>query len=141
MRALVVDDSSMIVERVSDTLQAMGFETTGAKDGDEAYAAFLEDHCDVVVADIVMPVCDGIELTRKIRAVNRHVPIVLLTSAGDMDYVRPARDAGASAYLLKPLDEDLLRQRVEELLDTSSMSAAGSPLGLPAEAARVTLRV
>jgi CheY-like chemotaxis protein len=139
MRALVVDDSTMVVRRVSDTLQAMGVTATTAKDGEEAYAAFLEGHYDVVVADIIMPICDGIELTRKIRAINRRVPIVLLTSASDIDYVRQARDAGASAYLLKPFDEGLLRQRVEELLASSSLPETGSPLGLQEEAVGVTM--
>jgi two-component system chemotaxis sensor kinase CheA/two-component system sensor histidine kinase and response regulator WspE len=125
MRALVVDDSLVIVRMVSALLREMGIEVTEASEGEEGYVAFQQHPFELVVTDIMMPVCDGIELTRKIRTIDPKVPILILTSAADIHHVIQARDAGANAYLLKPLEPALLRQRVDELLAETMCQSAG----------------
>ncbi len=116
MRALVVDDSPVIVEIISHTLRKAGFEVASAANGDDGFAAFQLADFDIVLTDITMPECDGIEMTEMIRAVSPEVPIVMVTAANDQSYMTRARQAGATAYLLKPIDGISLRSTVEELV-------------------------
>jgi CheY-like chemotaxis protein len=116
MRALVVDDSAVIVEIISHTLRKAGFEVASAANGDDGFAAFQLGDFDIVLTDITMPECDGIEMTERIREVSPHVPIVMVSAANDESYMARARQAGATAYLLKPIDGISLRSTVEELV-------------------------
>jgi DNA-binding response OmpR family regulator len=116
MRALVVDDSAMIVELISHTLRKAGFEVASARNGADGLAAFQLGDFDIVLTDITMPECDGIEMTEKIRAVSPEVPIVMVTAADEPEYMARARQAGATAYLLKPIDGIALQATVEELV-------------------------
>jgi CheY-like chemotaxis protein len=63
MRALVVDDSAVIVEIISNTLRKAGFEVASAANGEDGFAAFQLGDFDIVLTDITMPECDGIEMT------------------------------------------------------------------------------
>lgn len=124
MKAIVADDSSMILHKVCGLLDLMGFETVAVRNGIAAHEAFLLDSADLIVTDLIMPEYDGIELTRRIRELDRYVPIAVLTSAADLRYVERAEAAGASAYLLKPIDDELFQRRIEALLDSVSEKTA-----------------
>ncbi len=123
MKAIVADDSSVILHKVCRLLDQMGFETVAVRNGIAAYEAFLLDSADLIVTDLIMPEYDGIELTRRIRELDRYVPIAVLTSAADLRYVERAEAAGASAYLLKPIDDEQFQHRIEALLDSVSEKA------------------
>ena len=71
---------------------------------------------DVVLMDLVMPVMDGIEATRKIKAVCPDIKITILTSFADQDHVIPAIEAGASGYLLKDIEPDELVMAIRKLV-------------------------
>ena len=72
---------------------------------------------DLVVTDIIMPGLDGIELTRQIREHSTDVPVIVVTSAADPRYVTSARDAGATDYLVKPLNQKHLREKVQQIVE------------------------
>ncbi len=122
-QVLVVDDSRVVRRCVAAVLQEAGFSTVEAEDGCEAFDVFQQRAFDLVVTDIVMPNCDGLTLTGKIRAADREIPIVILTSTADRCQVDKAKAVGASAYLLKPFDPGALIQRVETLLASTSQTA------------------
>ncbi len=115
MRALVVDDSAVIVAQISHVLLEAGFDVVAAVDGAEGFTAFERDEFDLIVTDITMPICDGIAMTEKIRQSGSRVPIVFVTAADDWDYVDRARNAGADSYLIKPVESAQLRRRLAEL--------------------------
>lgn len=116
MRALVVDDSAVMVELISNILRKGGFEVSAARNGLDGLAAFQLGDYDIVITDITMPECDGIEMTERIRAMSADVPIVMVTAADSPEYETRARQAGATAYLLKPIDGIALQATVEELV-------------------------
>jgi CheY-like chemotaxis protein len=116
MRALVVDDSPLIVELISQILRKAGFEVTAAHSGSSGLATFQLEEFDIVLTDISMPEGDGIEMAERIRAVSPEVPIVMVTAADEPEYMARARQAGATAYLLKPIDGIVLQSTVEELV-------------------------
>jgi two-component system chemotaxis sensor kinase CheA len=116
---LVVDDTAVVRELERSILEQAGYRVRTAGDGHQALAALADAPADLVVTDVDMPNCDGLELTRSIRAepALAGLPVVVVTSkAGDADR-RRAMDAGADAYLVKgDLDQRALLEVVGRLL-------------------------
>jgi CheY-like chemotaxis protein len=117
-RILIAEDSDTVREAIRRAFEARGFEVTVAVDGAEALRLAADQAFDAVSTDIVMPNVDGYELARRLRADPRHaaVPIVMLTSKdARIDQLRGI-DAGADAYVTKPVDAGDLVRQVEALL-------------------------
>jgi len=116
---LVVDDTAVVRELERSILEQAGYRVRTAGDGHQALAALADAPADLVVTDVDMPNCDGLELTRSIRAepALAGLPVVVVTSnVGDADR-RRAMDAGADAYLVKgELDQRALLEVVGRLL-------------------------
>ena len=103
-RVLVVEDTDDNRQIVRDLLNSAGYETIEAVDGPEGVAAALREKPDLILMDIQLPVFDGYEATRRIRAneATSRIPIIAVTSyalSGDAD---KARAAGCDDYLAKP---------------------------------------
>lgn len=80
-----------------------------AKDGDEGIKKFKKYKPDVVVTDILMPIKDGLELAREVKAISKDTPTIVLSAFSDKDRLIGAIDVGIDKYLIKPIDpEDLL---------------------------------
>jgi two-component system chemotaxis response regulator CheY len=116
MRALAIDDSSLIRRLVGATLTGFGFEVCTAVNGEEALVSLLRDGpFDLVVLDWNMPVMDGYEFLTRMRKLDRFagVRVIMLTARNEMDAVRRALEAGANEYLMKPFSPELLQQKIE----------------------------
>jgi chemotaxis protein histidine kinase CheA/CheY-like chemotaxis protein len=102
-RVLVVEDSVGVRELQRVILEGAGYDVATAVDGLDGAARLVGTPFDLVVVDVEMPGMDGFTLTRTIRATAgwQDVPIVIMTSRGDVADQRAGLDAGASAYLLK----------------------------------------
>ncbi|RBP92404.1 LuxR family two component transcriptional regulator [Cytobacillus firmus] len=87
-----------------------------AKNGREAVEMMQTNQPDVVLMDLDMPVMNGIEATRQIKASCPEVKIMILTSFSDQDHVIPAIEAGASGYQLKDIEPDILVQVIIQLM-------------------------
>jgi len=87
-----------------------------AKDGAEGVALTEQYQPDLVLMDISLPVMDGYEATRNIRKTFRTLPIIGLSAHAMRDDAEKAKAAGCTDYLTKPLDEDLLLQKLKEYL-------------------------
>jgi two-component system chemotaxis response regulator CheY len=107
---LAVDDSSSIRQMVSMTLTSAGFAVIEAKDGAEAFSKATTNHVDAVLTDVNMPVMNGLDFMRKYRAhpSSAGVPVVFLTTESDASLKDEARQAGATAWLVKPFNPDQL---------------------------------
>lgn len=105
MKVLLVDDHPLFLEGLQNLLTARGVEVVGtAQDGVEAQAQARLLHPDVVLMDIHMPRCDGLEATRLIKSEMPEVQIVMLTISAEDQHLFEAIKVGASGYLLKNLD-------------------------------------
>jgi len=115
IRVLIADDHGVVRAGLSQLLRTFeGVELVGAAaDGREAVELCEERHPHVVLMDLEMPVLDGIEATRRIRAAQPEVAVVVLTSFSDRDRILRALDAGAAGYLLKDAEPDELRRALE----------------------------
>jgi two-component system chemotaxis sensor kinase CheA/two-component system sensor histidine kinase and response regulator WspE len=117
-RVLVVDDSPVIRELVSQVLRAAGCDVENAGEGRSALAKIEASPPDLVIADVEMPIMDGFELLRRVRARSQHLPFVLLTSRGSADDRQRAVALGANAHLIKSgFQESTLLDTVRRFVD------------------------
>ena len=103
VRVLIVDDHALFLRGVSSILRVQpGFEVAGeAQDGGAAVAAYAKLRPDVVVMDIHMPVMDGLEATRRIKAMDPEAKILILTATDTDGSLLEAVKAGALGYVVK----------------------------------------
>ncbi len=114
-RILIVDDEERIVQTVKAYLDQEGFKTYTASDGEAALRAFEEKGPDLIVLDLMLPLLNGIEVTKKIRATS-NVPIIMLTAkASEADRV-VGLELGADDYMVKPFSPRELVARVRAVL-------------------------
>jgi two-component system chemotaxis sensor kinase CheA len=123
---LVVDDTAVVRELERSILEDAGYQVRTAADGHQALAELATTPADLVVTDLDMPNCDGLELTRAIRAQPglAGLPVVVVTSKAAEADRRLAMEAGADAYLAKAgLDREALLEVVGRLLGPAVLLA------------------
>ncbi|GHH37369.1 DNA-binding response regulator [Streptomyces candidus] len=118
IRVLVVDDQAMVREGIVLLLGLLpGIEVIGsAGDGEEAVALVAAHAPDVVLMDLRMPRCDGVEATRRIRAGHPSTHVVVLTTYADDDWLFRALRAGARGYLTKDADGTQILRAVQDVV-------------------------
>jgi light-regulated signal transduction histidine kinase (bacteriophytochrome)/CheY-like chemotaxis protein len=124
LRLLVVDDIDMNRDIASAFLTAGGHEVTCAETGEDAVAAASRADFDVVLMDVCMPGMDGLEATRRIRALGNSrawVPIVALTAQVFAEQIEECRAAGMNSHLAKPFAYDTLLEAVAQAAKPSSI--------------------
>ncbi|MFJ5309621.1 response regulator [Streptomyces sp. NPDC088350] len=117
-RVVVADDQTVVREGIVMLLGLLpGIEVVGAAvDGDEAVRLVAELAPDVVLMDLRMPRCDGVEATRRIRTEHPGTQVVVLTTFADDASLFPALRAGARGYLTKDAGGDEIVRAVESVL-------------------------
>lgn len=133
-RVLVVDDHPVNREVAALMLQALGCETAAACDGAEAVEAVEAQAWDLILMDVRMPRMDGLEATRRIRALAApasEIPIVAVTADAMPEDVRRCAEAGMAAHLAKPLTQARLLETLARFLDGRG-AAAERVSGCPA---------
>src|SRR5262245_24194111 len=123
MRILVVDDNRDILELVQSVLQIEGHEVVIARDGLEALQQELATQPDLVILDVNLPIFDGWEVCRRIKA-RRAVPVLLLTVRSERADIENSRAAGADAHLLKPFDIATFLEHIAMFTTNASSSSA-----------------
>jgi chemosensory pili system protein ChpA (sensor histidine kinase/response regulator) len=124
LNILIVDDSITLRRTVSDLIKRMGWNPIEAKDGLDALEILqtLTVKPDVIVLDIEMPRMDGYELSSALRSDEsyQHTPIIMLTSRSEEKHRKKAFESGATEYLVKPYQEDVLIDLIRKLSHKSS---------------------
>ncbi|HWI39970.1 MAG TPA: response regulator, partial [Verrucomicrobiae bacterium] len=115
---LIVDDDRMMSCTLSDLLEREGFRTAVAADGDTALEMFSELRPDLVLLDLVMPGKDGLATCREMRQIpgTEFTPVLIVTSLDDTEVVQLAFEAGATDFISKPVQHELLVYRVRYML-------------------------
>ena len=116
-KILIVDDEEEIRAELAGYLRDKGYEVEEAADGLEALEKFEASPADAVIGDMKMPRCPGDELTRRLRAVDPDLPVIILTGHYTNADVESARKAGATAVLKKPARLSELRRLLEHLTE------------------------
>lgn len=115
---LTVDDSPTLRSLLRDVLTRDGYDVVPAGSGEEALELMDREPIDLVLADLIMPTMDGYELCRRVKDLDplSPVPVILLTSKGDLTAKVAGFDAGADDYIIKPFKPEELIVRVRAQL-------------------------
>lgn len=124
MKVLLVEDDVRVAMTLSRGLAAEGFTVDVAGDGDEGHWKATEYAYDVVVLDVMLPGCSGLDVSRRLRAAGNWTPILVLTARDSVEDETAALDAGADDYLSKPFSFAVLVARLRALL---RRTAGGAP--------------
>ncbi|MBP1990248.1 response regulator [Paenibacillus eucommiae] len=128
-KVIIVDDEDMIREGLRRYVdwENFGFVVAGeASDGNQAYELIAQLQPHVVLTDIRMPFCTGIQLMHRIRDEHIKTKVVVLSGYDEFEYARSAIETGASGYLLKPIKKDKLREifnRIRQEYDADIQTA------------------
>lgn len=114
---LTVDDSRTMRDMVSFTLKSAGYDVLEAGDGQQALGVVTSKKVDLVIADLNMPVMDGLTLIRRLRALPtaRTLPILMLTTESDEKKKQEGRAAGATGWIVKPFNPEKLVSVVQKV--------------------------
>ena len=139
MRVLLVDDNRLMLEGLQSLLEARGIDVAGvAADGLESVDLAYELKPDVILMDVRMPGCDGLEATRLIKARVPQARIVMLTTSDDDDDLFEAIRCGACGYLIKSIDTETLVDALEHAQEGVPPFSPGLAAKLLEEFARVS---
>ena len=127
-KILIVEDEPKNLKLLRDLLQATGYETIEATDGEEGVELAKAMKPDLILMDIMMPKMDGLEATRIIKADDKtkHIPIVALTSYAMKGDKERTLEAGCDGYLAKPVDIRELLKTVGHFCEATVANPHGS---------------
>jgi two-component system OmpR family response regulator len=126
MRILVVEDEPAIAAGITAALEASGYQTRLAKDGEEAWFLGDTEDFDLIVLDLGLPKLDGLAVLKRWRNAGRQMPVLILTARGAWPERVEGIDAGADDYLAKPFQIEELMARVRALIRRAA--GHGSPV-------------
>lgn len=122
-RILVIDDNSAVVDILATQLRGAGYGVSGALTGEDGLRDFAQARPDVVLLDITLPgEMNGIEVLKRIRAIDPASKVIIVTGNTDPASAREALELGAVAYVDKPFDFAYLKRVVAAALQDKSTS-------------------
>lgn len=127
-KALVIEDDKNIAELLRLYLEKDGFEVAIAADGGKGLQLATDEHPDVILLDIMLPVMDGWQVCREVRAVS-DVPIIMLTAKGETYDKVSGLEMGADDYVTKPFDPDEVAARIHAVLRRAAGASAAAGAG------------
>ena len=129
LSVLLVEDEAKIRDLLAGVMEKVFKKVITAQNGEEGLKKFKKFNPNIVITDILMPIRDGLEMSKDIRAISPETPIVVLSAFNDKDKLMQAIEIGINKYLLKPIDMDELIYAIETLakakIDSSNLIEIG----------------
>jgi len=113
---LIVDDDQHVLESLAGVIGSWDYNIFSASSGQEALDIFKKNDIDLIISDIVMPGMNGIEFMEKIHDIDRQCLFIFLTGHPSMETAVEALQAGAEDYLVKPVNFDELKVKINRSL-------------------------
>ena len=129
-RIVVVEDDAALLQGLMDVLVFNGYEVRGVPEGGAGLKAVLENPCDLVLLDVMLPGLDGLSVCREIRRRKPNQAVVMITAKGAEDDIVAGFKAGADDYIPKPFSLRELMVRVEAVLRRAGKSTGDQQLVL-----------
>ena len=106
LKILIVEDEKRLAQLLKEAISDSFFKVIIAKDGIEGLKKYKSFKPDIVITDIMMPFCDGLEMTEKIKELDENITIIILSAHSDKEKLLKAIDVGINKYFIKPFDPD-----------------------------------
>lgn len=119
MKILLLEDNETLANAIYDRLKEVGFIVDLFYDGEEGLYAVETSEYDLLVLDLGLPVVDGIDIIKKLRASQKDIPILIISARDKLDQRILGLDLGADDYLCKPFELDEVVARIQALLRRS----------------------
>ena len=124
MKILLVDDSRTIRNIQKNVLSEIGqTDVAEAADGVEALSILSADRPDLMLIDWNMPNMDGITLVKKVREIDKNLPMIMVTTEAEKSRVLEAVKAGVNNYVVKPFTADTLREKIKQTMEKVGATA------------------
>lgn len=140
-RLLIVDDDLDVLSAHARFLRVEGFEVSVASDAASAWGRLSEDAFDLMITDLKMPGSDGLELTQWVRESLPDLPVFLISGMASMPDVVGAMQLGAVDFLEKPVDPEVLVEKIRAILATHQTAPLSRLPRVGVEARPLTDRV
>ena len=115
-KILIVEDTELNIDLITQLLED-DYQLIVARDGEQGVSMANQDHPDLILMDISLPVMDGYEATRRIRETLQSTPIIGLSAHAMSGHEQKAREAGCNDYLTKPINDTLLFDMLHRYLE------------------------
>lgn len=127
---LVVDDEDMTRQMIAMFLKMAEYDSVEAENGVEALEQVAQHHPDAIILDVMMPEMDGITMCKKLRAnpATASVPVLMLSGRSQLGAEQEGIDAGANAYMKKPMDPKEMLVVLQEIMVQPATVEASAPL-------------
>lgn len=135
LNLLIIDDDVNFLNTAKKILQ-YGFEVTTSKNGKNGIEAFQQYDFQIVLLDMKLPDISGLDVLRRIKEINPFTPVIIITEYPDFENAVQAMKLGADDYIQKDFNFDLLKSKIEKLLETRDLKVALKYLKTEAELIR-----
>ncbi|MEZ7500102.1 response regulator transcription factor [Flavobacterium sp. Arc3] len=117
MKILIAEDDVMMLKTMEFKLKKEGFTVIACANGEEAITKIKTENPDVIITDIMMPLINGLEMVRKVKAeLKLNIPIIVLSGVGLEKTVLEAFELGADDFITKPFSPNELIVRIRRLM-------------------------
>ncbi len=116
LRLLLAEDDDNLGMLLREYLIAKGYDCVLYPNGEKAFRGFIQEHFDICILDVMMPVKDGFTLAKEIRQINSDIPIIFLTAKSLKEDVLEGFSIGADDYITKPFSMEELLYRIEAIM-------------------------
>jgi CheY-like chemotaxis protein len=124
-KILVVDDEDYHRELMQKLLAKLGYEVEAVESAEDAFSFLETQTYPVILTDLIMLEMDGVEFCRKIRETNSQSVVIALTGHAELYDIDKLKEAGFDGHLGKPFKIDVLRQAIQDGIETFRMRAQG----------------
>lgn len=115
LKILIVEDEKRLAQLLKDSISGSFFSVVIASNGEDGLKKFKSFKPDIIITDIMMPFCDGLEMTSKIKELDEFIPIIVLSAHSDKEKLLKAIDLGINKYFIKPFDPEELLEHINKL--------------------------
>ena len=127
-RILIVDDEEGICSILARRLTKEGYSCVTANNGKQALSHFYKDTFSLIISDIKMPEMDGIELLKRVKAINPRMMVIMVTAYPEIGMAVEAMRLGAYDFIMKPADMDLVILSVKKALEKKRLKKRLRPI-------------
>jgi len=119
VRILIVDDEPNIVRTLKDRLEMNEYEVITGSNGKEGLDLAIQEHPDIILLDVIMPLMDGLEMLEALRANSecKDIAVIMLTARSQTQDIARAKACGIEDYIVKPFDLSELLEKIESIAE------------------------
>jgi two-component system response regulator AtoC len=120
-RILIIDDEKAIRWSLGEALKNAQYEVEEAENGKKGIKLFQDDPADLVILDLKLPDIDGLKVLKKLKGIERDVPVIMMTAYGEVETAVEAIKSGSYDFVLKPFQLEKMRVTIKNALETSML--------------------